>query len=161
MGEIKSLLAGITVFAVLFGNAAPVFAQLGGVVTPPADTTPPVISGVATTVLLPATATLVWTTNELSVSTFEYGTTQIYGSFAALGASAAIGGTAVLTGLSPATAYYYCIHATDASGNASQSCASLTTAPAPDTTPPVPADIHSQPRTAKGCLLRILRLSRS
>ena len=111
--------------------------------TPPADTTPPVISGLLNQSLLTTAATIVWTTNELSVSTFEYGTTQSYGSSASISASAAIGGTAILTGLTPSTAYYYCIHATDTASNASQSCSSFTTATPADTIPPVIVDVAS------------------
>ncbi len=102
-----------------------------------ADTTPPVISGVATATLLPTAATLVWTTDELSVSTFEYGASQGYGLAAALAASAAIGGTATLVGLAPSTLYYYCIHATDLSNNTSNSCSSFTTAALPDVIAPI------------------------
>jgi peptidoglycan hydrolase-like protein with peptidoglycan-binding domain len=108
---------------------------LGNCITP--DTTPPVISGVANQSLLSTAATIVWTTDDLSISTFEYGTTQTYGSSASISASLGIGGTALLTGLSPSTTYYYCIHATNAATLASQSCSSFATAAAADTTGPV------------------------
>lgn len=107
------------------------------IVTPPADTTPPVISGVLTSNVLPTGVTITWTVNELSTFSFEYGTSTSYGSQAALDAGATLAGTAVLTGLSSSTAYYYCIHATDTSANTSQSCGSFTTSTPPDITPPV------------------------
>src|ERR1043166_6538409 len=110
----------------------------GNCVTPPsADATAPIISGVVDQSVLSTTATIVWLTNELSVSTFEYGTTQSYGSSASISASLAMGGTAVLTGLTPGITHYYCIHAHDASNNASQSCGSFTTAAAADRTGPL------------------------
>ncbi len=117
-----------------------------------ADATPPVISGVVNQSLLSTAATIVWVTDELSVSTFEYGTTQTYGSSASVSASLLIGGTAVLTGLTPSTAYYYCIHATDASTNASQSCSSFTTAAAADTTGPVISGLIKTPLVSQATI---------
>jgi hypothetical protein len=113
----------------------------GNCITPiPADTTPPAISSVASLSLGLNEGTIVWTTDELAVSTLEYGTTQSYGSQATLGASALLAHAAVLTGLSTNTVYYYCIHATDLAGNAANSCGhSFTTAAEEtivDTTPP-------------------------
>lgn len=155
----KKFFSVLLMGAILTFNASPLFAQLGDVtpppappvettpppvvtevVTPPADTTGPVISGVASLSLGITDATLVWTTDELAVSHLEYGTTQSYGTSPTLDASALLAHTAVLTGLSANTTYYYCIHATDISGNTSNSCShSFTTAAAPvlaDTTPP-------------------------
>lgn len=104
------------------------------------DTTPPAISAVANLSLGLGEGTIVWTTDELAISTLEYGTTESYGSQATLGASALLAHTAVLTGLSTNTVYYYCIHATDLAGNAANSCGhSFTTAAEEtivDATPP-------------------------
>src|SRR5580704_8266261 len=95
------------VLSVIFvvGTIAPAFAH----------TTPPVISAIVAASVSSVAENVTWVTNELSVSTFEYGTTTGYGSTASISASAAIGGTAALTGLAPATTYYYCIHSTDTS----------------------------------------------
>ncbi|HUC31061.1 MAG TPA: fibronectin type III domain-containing protein, partial [Candidatus Paceibacterota bacterium] len=105
------------------------------------ETTPPVISGIATTSVSSVVATIVWTTNELAVSTMSYGTSQSYGSIAALPATALLAHSATLTNLSPNTTYYYCIHATDVWGNAVSSCGNTFMTGAaplpPDTTPPV------------------------
>ena len=109
--------AFLLTFSLLITQTAPAFAQLL-----PTDTTPPVISAVATLSILSNGGTITWITDELVVSTFEYGTTMSYGSSAALPTGLAIGGTAVLTSLLPSTAYYYCIHAADAAHNASQHC---------------------------------------
>lgn len=164
-------LAASLAFATFFSPPA-AFAQLDTTVPAPADTTPPIISAVVSTSVSSIAETVTWITDELAVSTFEYGPTQSYGSAATLSASLAIGGTAELTNLSPSTTYYYCIHATDAANNASKSCGSFTTAAAPqvqtptveattspsgaevsvtDTTPPAIADItaaSANPSTA-------------
>jgi phosphodiesterase/alkaline phosphatase D-like protein/peptidoglycan hydrolase-like protein with peptidoglycan-binding domain len=111
----------------------------GNCVTPiPADTTAPVISGVANASVSDIAATIVWTTDEAAVSTFQYGTTSSYGSSATLPAGALLAHTAVLTGLTPNTTYYYCIHATDLSTNTSNACGqTFTTAAVTDATPPI------------------------
>ncbi len=99
--------------------------QVGSVgvsVETPADTTPPAVSGVGSLTLGVTDATLAWTTNELSVSTLEYGTSQSYGSHATLSLTAGLAHTATLTGLTAGTTYYYCIHATDLAHNTTNSC---------------------------------------
>src|SRR5439155_1742980 len=101
-------------------NANFAFAQLGGVtppITPPADTTPPIISGFGTSSLTSVAATVIWTTDEAAVSTFEYGTSQSYGSSTALPNGALLAHAAALINLQPSTTYYYCIHATDLASN--------------------------------------------
>jgi peptidoglycan hydrolase-like protein with peptidoglycan-binding domain/phosphodiesterase/alkaline phosphatase D-like protein len=107
------------------------------VTPPPADTIAPIISAVVDVSVSSVAQTITWLTNELSTSTFEYGTTTGYGSSVAISGGLVLGGTAALTNLFPATTYYYCIHATDASNNTSNSCGhSFTTAASLDTTPP-------------------------
>ncbi len=116
------------------------------IVTPPADTTAPAISGVANLSLGITDGTIVWTTDELAVSHLEYGTTQSYGTQATLDATALLAHTAVLLGLTANTTYYYCIHATDIAGNTANSCGhSFTTAAQSvitDTTPPDVTTYH-------------------
>ncbi|HEX9503695.1 MAG TPA: fibronectin type III domain-containing protein [Patescibacteria group bacterium] len=92
------------------------------IITPPSDTTPPLISGVAVASVSDIAATIIWTTDELAVSTLEYGMSQNYGTSATLDASALLVHSAIILGLSPSTTYYYCIHATDLVGNSSTSC---------------------------------------
>lgn len=110
------------------------------VVTPPADTTGPVISGLASLSVATHDATLVWTTDELAASTFEYGATESYGSHATLDATLLLAHTAVLINLTPGTTYHYCIHATDLAGNITNSCghtfATAAQTVVVDTTPP-------------------------
>src|SRR5258705_7342248 len=50
----------------------------------PADTTPPVISGVASSGVTASGATITWATNEASDSQVDYGLTTAYGSASAL-----------------------------------------------------------------------------
>ncbi len=118
----------------------------------PSDTTPPVISGVLEASLLSTDATIAWTTDELAISTLEYGTTMSYGSLATLPATALLVHTGIILNLNPNTTYYYCIHATDISGNASSSCGhSFVTAPSDaviDANPPVISDISISSLTA-------------
>ncbi len=127
------------------------------IVTPPADTTAPVISGVANLSLAEHDATIVWTTDELAVSTLEYGTSASYGQQATLGVSALLAHTAVLTGLSSGTTYYYCIHAADLAGNAANSCGHTFTTAAQtvvlDTTPPDVTLVTVSPVTATGATI--------
>ena len=112
-------IAGAVAAALMIFQTIPVFAQI---LVPPTDTTPPVISAVAVVSVSSVAENVTWLTDELAVSTFRYGTTMSYGTSATLSASAAIGGTAALTGLQSNTTYYYCITATDTSGNSSDYC---------------------------------------
>lgn len=121
----------------------------------PSDTTPPVISNVLEASLLSTDATIVWATDELAISTLEYGPTTNYGSSAILPATALLAHTAVILNLSPSTTYYYCIHAIDLFGNTSNSCSHsfATSAAAPTSTsagtptPTISATIDTNPPT--------------
>ncbi|MDB5204708.1 MAG: repeat-containing protein [Candidatus Taylorbacteria bacterium] len=121
------------------------------------DTTGPVISGAASLSLATHDATIVWTTDELSISTFEYGTTESYGSSATLDATALLAHTAILTGLTPGTIYYYCIHAHDLANNATNSCGHIFTTASQsvvvDTTPPDVSLITVAPITTMGATI--------
>jgi len=127
------------------------------VVTPPADTTPPVISGAAEASLGLTEATIVWSTDELAISRLEYGITKSYGSEVTLDASALLIHTATILGLTPGKTYYYCIHATDLSGNTSNSCGhSFTTTAnliAVDTNPPTVSLVTVGPVTTSSATI--------
>ena len=88
---------------------------------------------------------IVWSTDELAVSTLVYGPTTSYGSSATLPATALLVHAAILLNLSPATTYHYCIHATDLFGNVSNSCNHSFTTAASDTVidanPPTISDV--------------------
>ena len=101
-------------------------------VTPP-DTTPPVISGVASSNLTTTGATIGFTTNELAYHQVEYGLTAAYGTTTTLHSMLMTSHSQVLAGLTPGTVYHYRVRATDAAGNSSMSGDFTFTTPA---TPP-------------------------
>ncbi len=119
----------------------------------PGDTTPPVISNVAEASLLPIEATIVWSTDEVATSRLEYGSTTTYGHSVTLGTGALLVHTATILNLTAGSTYYYCIHATDITGNASQSCGhSFTT----DT---VPTAVDANPPTIETVTITSLTTS--
>ena len=101
------------------------------------DTTPPVISGLSVENISLTGATVVWTTDEKSNATVNYGTSS--SSLATLVGDVSDFSTTthsiVLSGLTPSTTYYYQVRAQDSSGNATTTAvASFSTTP--DTTAP-------------------------
>ncbi|PYT09041.1 MAG: hypothetical protein DMF60_03375 [Acidobacteria bacterium] len=80
------------------------------------DATPPVITGVSSTVTANS-ATIVWNTNEASDTQVEYGTTSGYGSSTALNASMVASHSAFLSGLSAGATYHHRVKSKDAAGN--------------------------------------------
>jgi hypothetical protein len=79
--------------------------------------TPPVISSVVVSSILPATATIIWTTNEGSSSEVEYGPTTAYGSFSTLDVNLVTAHTTLVGNLSPTTLYHFRVRSRDAAGN--------------------------------------------
>ncbi len=104
---------------------------------PPADTTPPVISGVATSSLTTTSVTIGWTTNESSDTQVEYGLTTSYGNTTTLNTTLVTVHAQTLTSLTPGTLYHYRVKSKDAAGNSAVSGDNtFTTSLAPDTTAP-------------------------
>lgn len=85
------------------------------------DSTPPVISAVVASGITASGAAIAWTTNELSDSQVDYGTTTSYGSSTTLNVSLVTAHTALLSGLSANTQYHYRVRSRDAAGNVSVS----------------------------------------
>src|SRR6185369_5694094 len=81
------------------------------------DTTPPVISGVATSNLTSSGVTIGWTTDETSDTQVEYGTTTAYGSSTTLNTALVTSHSASLSGLAASTTYHYRVKSRDAAGN--------------------------------------------
>ena len=109
------------------------------VITPPPDTSPPVISGVAASAIGQTNATISWTTNEPASTQVAYGTTSAYGTRTAVNTSPTTSHSQMLSGLAANTTYHYQVQSADAAGNIATSVdASFRTA-APDTTAPTVA----------------------
>jgi glucose/arabinose dehydrogenase len=105
---------------------------------PPPDTTPPVISAVTAGNLTSTTATITWTTDELSDTQIEYGLTTAYGQATTLDPTMTTTHAQGLSGLTANTLYHYRVKSKDAASNLATSADfTFTTAPPPDTTPPV------------------------
>ena len=86
--------------------------------TPP-DTTPPVISNIASDPDTTA-AIITWTTDEAATSSVAYGVTSAYGATTS-GSSYVTSHSVSLTGLSQDTTYHYRVSSRDSSGNISYS----------------------------------------
>jgi Immunoglobulin I-set domain len=85
-------------------------------VRPVADTTPPVISGIASSGVTANAATVTWTTDEPSDSTVEYGASTAYGA-SATNAARVISHSLALSGLVASTTYHFRVKSRDAAGN--------------------------------------------
>ena len=81
------------------------------------DTTPPTVSGVATSNLTASGVTVTWTTNEAADTQVEYGTTTSYGTSSTLNASLVTSHSVGLSGLAASTTYHYRVRSRDAAGN--------------------------------------------
>ncbi|MFN7141148.1 MAG: family 10 glycosylhydrolase, partial [Limisphaerales bacterium] len=93
----------------------------GGVVTlnlviPLLDTTPPVISGVSSSLITDTTARITWTTDEASSSVVNYGLTTSYGSTTSA-PGMVTSHTVNLSGLTPSTTYQYRVRSSDSANN--------------------------------------------
>lgn len=103
-----------------------------------ADTTPPVISGVAVSDAGESSATISWATDELATSQVEYGTTDAYGSTTPLGEELLTSHRVTLAGLEPDTTYHFIVKSQDAAGNEATSETAQTFA----TLSALPADLE-------------------
>ncbi len=84
------------------------------------DPVPPTITNVAVSNITGDSATITWTTDHLSDSLVEYGTTVLYGSSES-DASMTSSHSIVLTGLTPGTTYHYIVTSTNSNGVSSSS----------------------------------------
>lgn len=103
----------------------------------PTDSTPAVVSAVASGSVTTTGATITWTTNEPSDSQVEFGLSTSYGSTSPVNATLTLSHSVVLTNLTPATTYHYRVVSVDRGGNVTRSAdfTFVTAAPA-DLTPP-------------------------
>ena len=85
------------------------------------DTTAPVISSVSAVPGANGSATITWSTDELSTSRVDYGTTSDALTLNESAAGLVTSHSLALTGLSPDTTYYYRVTSADAANNSSSS----------------------------------------
>jgi hypothetical protein len=116
------------------GNTSPYSTTVTA--TTPLDTTPPLISSVATTLLTASGANVTWSTDKTANSQVSYGTTTAYGSSTTLDQTFVTSHSQALVDLSPATTYHYAVSSTDAYGNMAVSADNTFVTPTIDTTPP-------------------------
>jgi peptidoglycan/xylan/chitin deacetylase (PgdA/CDA1 family) len=83
----------------------------------PADTTPPVVSGIAAIDITSISAKVAWNTDEPATSLAEYGLTSSYGSASPADANLVTSHSVVLSGLTSGTTYHFRIKSKDAAGN--------------------------------------------
>ncbi|TSC93467.1 MAG: cell wall surface anchored protein [Candidatus Berkelbacteria bacterium Licking1014_7] len=81
-------------------------------ITPPTITNVPSASSITT-----KTATITWTTNEVSNSIVDYGATNSYGSSAGNSAESITSHSVALKGLTPGATYYFRVKSRDSGGN--------------------------------------------
>jgi peptidoglycan/xylan/chitin deacetylase (PgdA/CDA1 family) len=114
------------------------------VVTPPTDTTPPVISDVVISNITETGATITWTTDEASDSTVNYGFSGFAYTDSIADSTLSTSHSITLTGLTSGGSYHIEVVSKDAASNVatSQEYLFVTTIPTiPDTTPPVMAGV--------------------
>jgi hypothetical protein len=118
------------------------------------DTTPPVISAVASSGLTATGATITWTTDEPGDSQVEYGPTTAYGSLSTINPSLLTSHSVPITGLTASTLYHYRVKSRDAASNLAISTDfTFTTTAGPDVTPPVVSAVASSSITGTGATI--------
>jgi hypothetical protein len=107
-----------TIASDLAASEVPVSAASGTITTLGlVDSTPPVISQVASSGITGSGATITWTTNEEADSQVQFGTTESYGKSASAGGVLTVSHLQVLAGLLPDTLYHFRVRSLDAAGN--------------------------------------------
>ena len=81
------------------------------------DETPPEITNISAGTPTYSSVTITWTTNELSNSLVDFGTSVSYGTTQGNSADSVASHSVTLTGLTPSTTYYYRVKSIDVSGN--------------------------------------------
>jgi hypothetical protein len=109
----------------------------------------PVISAVTSGSITPTSATITWTTDQLSSSQVEYGTTAAYGSLSALGSSPVVSHSVTLTGLAPGTTYSFAVLSSTSAGTSTSANFTFTTA----ATIPAIANVTASSITATSAII--------
>jgi hypothetical protein len=100
--------------------------------TPAYDATPPVISAVQVAAPSCGGATMTWTTDKLSDSQVDYGTTTAYGSSTTLDSALVTSHSEPVSGLTPSTLYHYRVKSKSSPINLATSADFSFTTAAPD-----------------------------
>ncbi len=117
------------------------------------DTTPPILSAVASSNVTAREAVITWATNEAADSQVNNGLTTAYGNITTL-KTLVTSHRITLVELQPDRLYHYQVKSADAAGNVVSSVDfSLKTATQSDTTPPVLSGISSSGVTANGATI--------
>ena len=141
---VPNLTAGVTYyFAVTAYNTAGMESSYSNEVSKliPLDLTPPLLSTIAASNLTVNSATISWSTDKLSDSQIQYGTTTAYGATTPLIATLVTVHSQVLSNLSAGTLYHYRVLSRDALGNLATSADNTFTTPADTTPPSVPGGV--------------------
>jgi len=136
------------------GNESIYSNEVQAVISPPPDTTPPVIGSIGSSSITTSGATIDWTTDEPSTTQVEYGLTTAYGNTTSLDSTLQTLHTQSLSGLKPGTVYHYRVGSMDAAGNlVTSGDHTFTTEISPDTSPPVIGSIRSSNITTSGATI--------
>ncbi|MBN1569652.1 MAG: fibronectin type III domain-containing protein [Acidobacteria bacterium] len=118
------------------------------------DTTAPTITEISSSAVTSSSATITWTTNEVSDSQVEYGTSTSYGSSTTLDSTLLTSHSQALSGLTPSTVYHYRVKSRDSAGNqATSTDNTFTTSAPPDTTPPTISNVAGSGITTTGATI--------
>ncbi len=124
---LTGLTAGTTYnYQVLSANAAGTGKSANFTFLTPAPA--PVISSVASSSITSTSAIITWTTDQVSSSQVEYGTTTGYGALSTLNSSPVTSHSVTLNGLTPGTTYNFAVMSTGSGGPATSANFSFSTA---------------------------------
>lgn len=112
--------------------------------TSPGDTTPPVISNVASSSITSSSATITWTTDEAATTVVDYGTTTSYGT-TVTGTPSVTSHSITLSGLALNTTYNFRVKSADSSSNLATSGNFTFTTLNTDTVSPVISNVVVTP----------------
>lgn len=119
------------------GNESSFSNEVSKIISPSSDITAPIISNVTTSSISGTSATISWSTNEVSSSQVEFGTSTSYGSSTAIDNTQVTSHTVTVSGLTSWTTYHFRVKSQDGSGNLTVSSDfTFTTIAPPDTTLP-------------------------
>ncbi len=119
------------------GNESTFSNKVSQTISASTDITAPIISNVTASSISDTSATISWSTDEVSSSQVEFGTGTSYGSSTTIDNTLVTSHTVTLSGLSSWTTYHFRVKSQDGSGNLTVSSDfAFTTIAPPDTTPP-------------------------